>query len=49
MSIFSQAASTILKLTRKCQKCGHEQVAPASSKEETVKCKVCGTGILPKK
>jgi ribosomal protein S27E len=47
MSIFNQAAKTILDLARKCPKCGQEQVVPASRKNETVKCKACGGNIAP--
>jgi ribosomal protein S27E len=49
MLIFNQAAKAILDLTRKCPKCGREQVVPASRKNETIKCKICGADIPPKK
>jgi len=49
MSIFNQAAKTVIDLTRKCPQCGHEQIVPASKKDETVKCRECGRDIPPKK
>lgn len=49
MSIFNQAADAVLKLARKCPKCGNEQVVPASRKDESLKCRVCGADMPPKK
>ncbi|HAJ27084.1 MAG TPA: 30S ribosomal protein S27 [Syntrophus sp. (in: bacteria)] len=49
MSIFNQAAKTILDMARKCPKCGNEQVVAASMKKESVKCKACGAEVPPKR
>ncbi len=48
MSIFNQAAKTILDLARKCPKCGQEQVVPITMKNKIVRCKACGGEVPPK-
>ncbi|PKN35321.1 MAG: 30S ribosomal protein S27 [Deltaproteobacteria bacterium HGW-Deltaproteobacteria-19] len=49
MSIFHGAAAKILRLKRRCPKCGSDQVVPESRERETVKCRFCGAEIPPKK
>jgi len=46
---FYSAIKTILRLKRKCPKCGKEQLVIPSKKNSTVPCKFCKASIPPPK
>jgi uncharacterized protein (DUF983 family) len=49
MIFLAAVVGAILGLSRRCPRCGRDQIVPRSKKYETVACKFCGADTPPKK